>query len=373
MNAILIIVKTGLWRLPWPLLLMVTGLATIGFTMLYSAAGGDLSHWAQPQMMRFGAGFVMMIIIAVLPNSIWLRYAYVIYGCVMLLLLYVEISGHIGMGAQRWINLGFMTLQPSEIAKIATILALARYFHHFPPLRYTTLYYLAAPLALILLPVSFILKQPNLGTATLLSGIAAWMMFAAGVHRRYFIIAVLAVLAATPVVWQSLHAYQKQRVMTFLNPSEDPLGSGYNIAQSIIAIGSGGMSGKGLMHGSQTQLDFLPEKQTDFIFTVLAEEFGFMGGSGVIGIYTLMILCIIGIAYHSNSLFGRLVAHGVAAMLCLHLFINIGMVMGLLPVVGIPLPLLSYGGSIMISVLAACGLAMNSWVYRAEKLGNSRI
>ncbi len=373
MNTLVVTMISGLYRIPWVLVALVLALASAGFIMLYSAAGGELSRWAVPQMIRFAMGVIMMFVAALIPIRLWLRFAYVLYGIVLLLLLYVEVSGHIGMGAQRWINLGFMTLQPSELAKIATILALARYFHHFPPLKYRHIQYLAGPVLLVLVPVAFILKQPNLGTATLLSAIAGWVMFAAGVNRKYFLIALLLIAVAAPVAWQSLHDYQKQRVMTFMNPSEDPLGSGYNITQSMIAIGSGGLGGKGLMRGSQTQLDFLPEKQTDFIFTVLAEEFGFIGGAVLIGTYTIMILLVIGIAYHASSLFGKLMAQGVAAMLCLHLFINTGMVMGILPVVGIPLPLLSYGGSNMLSIMAAFGLVMNAWVYRSDKLGSSRL
>jgi rod shape determining protein RodA len=287
---------------------------------------------------------------------------------VVLLLIAVEVMGHIGMGAQRWISLGGVKLQPSELAKLTVILALARYFHHFPPSKYTGVHYLLLPAVLLAIPVVLILKQPNLGTATLLSGIAVWMLFAAGVHWRYFAIGLVCLAVALPVGWQHMHDYQKRRVMTFLDPESDPLGAGYNITQSMIAIGSGGLAGKGLMQGSQTQLDFLPEKQTDFIFTVLSEEFGFMGGALLILSFTAMVLYIIGIGYRSVSLFGTLVAHGIAAMLTLHLFINVGMVMGILPVVGIPLPLFSYGGSIMISILCAYGFAMNAWVYRDTRL-----
>lgn len=371
MNPVIRHFRERLSHMPWMLMLLIMLIASSGFLVLYSAAGENIYRWAMPQAIRFAAGFGLMLTIALTPLRLWMRYAYVAYGVTLVLLIAVEVIGHIGMGAQRWIDLGVIKLQPSELSKITIILAVARYFHAIPPMKYSQLHYLIAPLIMILVPVALILKQPNLGTATLLSGIVVWMMFAAGLPRRYFAYALLALAVATPIAWQSLHDYQKQRVMTFMNPEADPLGSGYNISQSIIAIGSGGIAGKGLGKGSQTQLNFLPEKQTDFVFTVLAEEFGFIGGAALILAYTLMILWIIGIAYHSASLFGGLIAHGVAAMLCLHLFINVGMVMGLMPVVGIPLPLLSYGGSIMISILAALGLAMNVWINRNERLSTT--
>lgn len=360
-------------RIPWLLVLFVFILAGAGLAMLYSAAGGSMHPWAEAQLIRLIGGVFVMFVVALLPLQCWSLMAFLVYAGALALLVIVEVSGHIGMGAQRWIDLGGIHLQPSEVMKIGVILALARYFQSFPPVRYQSPRYLLVPLILLAVPVVLILRQPNLGTASLLIGMAVWVMFAAGVHRRYFVIGAVFVLVSAPIGWQFLHEYQQQRVMTFLNPSADPLGSGYNISQSIIAIGSGGMTGKGWLDGSQTQLNFLPEKQTDFIFTVLAEEFGLVGGASLILLYTLLILYIMRMAQGSVSLFGRLVCHGVAVMLCLHMFINIGMVMGLLPVVGIPLPLLSYGGSVLLSVLTGIGLVMNSWIHRDEKLGGWRL
>lgn len=357
------------WKnLPFSLIGIMLILASFGFIMLMSADGGNIHRWALPQMIRFALGIILLLGICITKLQAWMKYAYILYGLTILMLIAVEVMGHIGMGAQRWIDLGIIKLQPSELAKIAVILTLARHFHHTPPIKYSKPQHLIIPALIILLPVALILKQPNLGTATLLCGIAAWLMFASGIHRKYFIIALMLICASLPVVWHFMHDYQKQRVMTFLDPGSDPLGSGYNITQSIIAIGSGGITGKGLMKGSQTQLDFLPEKQTDFIFTVLSEEFGFIGGATLIFLYMFMILRIISIAHQSKSLFGTLVAHGVAALLTLHMFINIGMVMGLLPVVGIPLPLLSYGGSIMISTMIALGLVCNVYIHKDMKL-----
>jgi rod shape determining protein RodA len=351
---------TESWKkLPFSMLSIVGVLSVIGFIVLASADGGNVSRWALPQMVRFVVGCIMLLGICVIRLEAWMKYAYGLYAITIIMLIVVELMGHIGMGAQRWIDLGIIKLQPSELAKITVILTLARHFHNTPPTKYNKIQHLIIPLLIIALPVALILKQPNLGTATLLCGIAGWLMFASGIHRKYFIIGIVLVCASLPVGWQFMHDYQKQRVMTFLDPESDPLGSGYNITQSMIAIGSGGITGKGLMNGSQTQLDFLPEKQTDFIFTVLSEEFGFIGGATIIILYMFMILKIISIASHSKSLFGTLVAHGIAALLTLHMFINIGMVIGLLPVVGIPLPLLSYGGSIMISTMIALGLVCN--------------
>ncbi len=358
-------------KMPYSLIGLTLTLAMIGFIMLASADGGDINKWALPQMIRFGLGCFLLLGICITKLDAWMKYAYLLYALTIIMLVAVEVMGHIGMGAQRWIDLGVIKLQPSELAKIAVILTLARHFHNTPPIKYDKPQHLIIPAIIILLPVGLILKQPNLGTATLLCGIAGWLMFASGIHRKYFIIAFILVCASLPIGWQFMHDYQKQRVMTFLDPGSDPLGSGYNITQSIIAIGSGGITGKGLMKGSQTQLDFLPEKQTDFIFTVLSEEFGFIGGATLIILYMCMILRIISIAHKSKSLFGTLVAHGVAALLTLHMFINIGMVMGLLPVVGIPLPLLSYGGSIMISTMIALGLVCNVYIHRDSKLRTS--
>ncbi|MBY0356178.1 MAG: rod shape-determining protein RodA [Rickettsiales bacterium] len=347
-------------------LVMAVGCA--GLLMLYSAAGGSMTPWASAQGLRFAVGAVAMLIIAVIPIQFWLKYAYVFYGIAVLMLVVVEVIGHIGMGAQRWVAVGGVTIQPSELAKIAVILALARYFHRMPPLKHPGLLHLVPPILMVALPAALILKQPNLGTTTVVIAVSGWIAFAAGVRLRYFITVLIVVLAALPIAWELMHDYQRQRVMTFLNPEADPLGAGYNITQSMIAIGSGGMFGKGFLNGSQGQLDFLPEKQTDFIFTMLTEEFGFLGGMLVVVSYSALIIYAIAVSTRCRHLFGTLVANGVAAVLCLHFTINVAMVMGLIPVVGIPLPLLSYGGSVMITVLLGFGLLFNVWVHRDEKL-----
>ena len=358
----------NLLRMHWHAVALITLLACVGFAMMFSAAGGDASQWAIPQMTKFAVGFVAMLVIAVTPIRLLLRYAYGIYLACLGMLIAVEIMGFMGKGAQRWVELGFFQLQPSELMKVALILALARYFHNLHPDQLKRLTHLAPPLLLTLVPAAFILRQPNLGTTTILIGMAAAMFFMAGVRLRYFAVVIGLGLAALPLGWHFLHDYQKQRVMTFLEPSEDPLGSGYNILQSIIAIGSGGLGGKGYREGSQGQLNFLPEKHTDFIFTMVAEEFGFAGSMALIACFALLIAYALGIAIRSKNKFGALLASGTAALLLIHLLINMGMVMGMLPVVGVPLPLLSYGGSIMITILMAFGLMLNAHVHRDSEV-----
>ena len=331
---------------------------------MVSAAGGHFSPWAYRQILRFVFAFLLMLLIALTPAGFLLRYAYVIYALCLMLLIGVEVMGFIGMGAKRWVDIGGINLQPSELMKLATILALARYFHsiNFQDINRPLL--LLPPVLLIMVPAAFILRQPNLGTATILIAVGSIIAFMAGVRARYFLIIVVLGLMAAPVGWHFLHDYQKQRVMTFLHPEDDPLGAGYNIMQSMIAIGSGGFFGKGFMQGSQGQLDFLPEKHTDFIFTMLAEEFGFLGCFVILSLYMMLIGYGVAIGLRCRHVFGSLLAIGVSAMIFTHILINMMMVMGLIPVVGVPLPLLSYGGSIMISILVGFGLMQNAYVHR---------
>lgn len=360
--------KHSLPEIHVPTLLLILCIAGGGFMMLFSAAGGNFEPWAKAQIIRFFPAVILMLGISFIPIRILLKYSYVIYFCCMLLLVAVDIIGHMGMGAKRWVAIGSVNLQPSELAKIAVILALARYFHYCPPQRMNGLLYMIPPILLMALPAVFILRQPNLGTTTILvcTGILIW--FAAGLSWRYVIIAIVSTLCALPIVWQNMHDYQKQRVLTFLNPEQDPLGTGYNILQSIIAIGSGGLHGKGYLQGSQGQLDFLPEKQTDFIFTMLGEEFGFIGSVSIIALYCGLMLSITSIGLRCKHRFGTFICIGLSAMLFLHLFINVGMSMGLLPVVGVPLPLFSYGGTMLITILLGFGLAFNVWAHRKEPL-----
>lgn len=350
----------------WFIVGLMTALACIGFVMMMSAGGGELTPWAQPQIMRFVLAFTVMIAVAMIPMRLLMDYAYLIYFSLVLILVVVDVVGHVGMGAQRWLKFGGLNLQPSEFMKLAVILALARYFHHMYPEDTRRITFLIPPLLIIIVPALLILRQPNLGTATILAGVGVLLCFLAGIRWRYFIGAGLTAFAAAPIAWHFMHDYQKRRVLTFLDPEKDPLGAGYNILQSIIAIGSGGLTGKGYLQGSQSQLNFLPEKHTDFIFTMLTEEFGFLGGMLVLLLYLALIISAMVVAVRSRSTFGGMMAAGVAALLFLHVFINCAMVMGMVPVVGLPLPLLSYGGSVMVSTVLAIGLLLNAYVHRDQ-------
>lgn len=351
-----------------PLLLCVMLLGMAGIAMQYSAAGGNWQPWAQPQLIRLVMGVVCFVVLVFMPLSWLMRLAYPAYIACIGLLVSVEFVGEVGMGAQRWIDLGFIRIQPSEFMKPALILALARYFHMVREEDQNHFLMLLPPLAMIALPVLLILKQPNLGTATITAFIAVTMLFIAGLRWQYFAAVALAVLVSLPIAWQSLHDYQKQRVMTFLDPSQDPLGSGYNITQSIIAIGSGGLTGKGYLKGSQAQLDFLPEKQTDFIFTMLAEEFGFVGVVLLMTGFVLLLAYGMVLIVRSKSRFASMIACGVTAMFFAHMFINMAMVMGIVPVVGVPLPFLSYGGTFLLTVMIISGMLMSVYLHRDDAL-----
>ncbi len=347
---------------------VILALSLLGIVMLYSASGGHVQPWASAQMIRLVIGLVGMMVIALMPIRNLMKLAYPIYGVCLLLLIVVEAVGVIGMGAQRWVSVGIFTLQPSELMKLGLILALARYFQSVQIEGTRHLYLLIAPVILMAFPAGLILMQPNLGTATITVFIGFVVCFLAGIRWYYFAGAITAVLASLPIGWHFLHDYQKKRVLTFLDPTADPLGAGYNILQSMIAIGSGGMFGKGLTEGSQGQLDFLPEKQTDFIFTMLAEELGFIGSASLLLLFTLLIVFALMVTVKSRHAFGRLLAAGVASLLFAHIFINMAMVMGMIPVVGVPLPFLSYGGSFLIATLAACGLLLNAYIHKDEYL-----
>jgi rod shape determining protein RodA len=355
-----------------PVMLVILALCGVGLMMQYSASGGEWRVFAIPQAIRMAIGFMLFTVILLLPTQRMLKLSYLIYAGCLGLLIIVEAIGFIGMGAQRWVSLGVFNLQPSELMKLGVILALARYFHGATLERTRHLMVMAVPALLVLLPVGLILKQPNLGTATIVAFIAFCVCFMAGIRWYYFAGVIASAAAALPIAYSLLHDYQKRRVMTFLDPASDPLGAGYNIIQSKIAIGSGGFIGKGLLNGSQGQLDFLPEKQTDFIFTMLAEEFGFLGSFGLLFLYAVLLGFALLLMRNCRHMFGRMVAAGVGAMLFAHIFINMAMVMGMIPVVGVPLPFLSYGGSFMISTLAACGLLMHVYVHRDAQLPRPR-
>jgi len=360
-------------RLNWGMVALIVTIGLIGVALLYSAGGKSWSPWAWPQLARFAVGLCLMMVIALTDVRIWLQFAYPMYGLMLVLLVVVEVMGHIGMGAQRWINLGFFVLQPSELMKITLVLALAKYFHSLSledighPIK------LVAPLAMVMMPVGLVLLQPNLGTALLLTMASGAVFFTGGVRWWKFVIVIAIAAAILPIGWHHLHDYQKARLMTFMNPAADPLGHGYNIMQSKIALGSGGIFGRGFGQGTQSQLQFLPEKHTDFIFVVLAEEFGMIGALFLLLLYFLLIAYGFMIALTCRNQFGRLAAFGLTVSFFLYVFVNVAMVTGTIPVVGIPLPLVSYGGTAMLTLLIGCGLLLSISVHREMRISRTGI
>ena len=367
-------VPTGVQKvlhLNWPLILLLTAVAAIGWLMLYSVAGGNLATWAAPQMKRFGVGLGLMIVIAFVPIWFWRNLSALAYLGALALLLVVAFFGHTGMGATRWINLGFIIVQPSELMKVALIMLLAAYYDWLDVKKTSHPLWVLIPVGLILLPAGLVLMQPDLGTALMLVLGGAVVMFCAGVSWLYFAAVigagvglVAAVLSSRGTSWQLLHDYQFRRIDTFLDPGSDPLGAGYHITQAQIALGSGGWAGKGFMQGTQSRLNFLPEKHTDFIFTTLAEQFGFVGSLSLLVLYALIVgFCVVS-ALQNKDRFSALLILGVAANFFFYFAVNMAMVMGLAPVVGVPLPLVSYGGSAMLVLLASFGLVQSAHVHR---------
>ena len=358
-------------HLNWALVLLLIAVASVGFLMLYSVAGGRLDVWAEPQMKRFGLGLFLMFAMALVPIWFWRNMAGLFYLVSFLLLLVVEFFGTVGMGAQRWIDLGFMRLQPSELMKVALVMMLAAYYDWLDIKLTSRPLWVLIPVVMILLPTALVFIQPNLGTALMLVMGGTAVMFAAGVSLWYFGgVALLGVGAITSVFfargtsWQFLKDYQYRRIDTFLDPTADPLGAGYNIIQAKIALGSGGWSGKGFMQGTQSRLNFLPEKHTDFIFTTLAEEFGFVGAFSLLALYGLVIFFCVVSALQNKDRFSALLILGVAGNFFFYLAVNLSMVMGMAPVVGVPLPLVSYGGSALLVVMVAFGLVQSAHVHR---------
>ncbi len=358
-------------RINWLLVLLLIALAIIGTVMLYSASGGHFSPYANRHIIRFCLALVFMLVLALVDIRIWMALAYPIYAVSLLLLLGVAFFGETAMGAQRWLDVGPIRVQPSEMMKLALVLALARYVHSAGELQ--KFRDLPVPMLMIALPFALIVHQPDLGTAILVAAMGTGMVFLAGLSWRIIIGGGVAAAIGLPLFLMfGLKEYQWRRIRTFLNPEDDPLGSGYHILQSKIALGSGGIDGKGFLHGSQSHLNFLPEKQTDFIFTMIGEEFGFLGSIGVLGLYIAVLLVGFYIAVRSRSVFGRMLASGISITFGLYVLVNVGMVTGLLPVVGVPLPLISYGGTVMLVVMSGFGLIMAAHIYRDSNLPSGR-
>lgn len=363
--------KDRFYNINWGYVLCIALLAFIGIVVLYSAANGSWTPWAAKQLARFGVSLGIMLFLALLDVKVYLKYSYVAYFLVLLLLIGVEVGGHIGMGAQRWIDLKLFKLQPSELMKIAMVLVLAKYFHGCTLNKIQSVRGIVAPILMALFPAALIILQPDLGTALMLLFTTVIIFFVVGVQWWKFAVVGGTAIAMAPIAWHFLHDYQKDRVLTFLNPERDPLGAGYHIIQSKIALGSGGVFGKGFLNGTQSHLNFLPEKHTDFIFTMLSEEFGMIGAVLVVLLNLVIIAYGYLFAFRITSYYGKLVVIGLNTNYFMYVFINIAMVLGLLPVVGIPLPLISYGGTVMLSVMASFGIILCMDINRNINLGRS--
>jgi rod shape determining protein RodA len=367
-----LIVKFG--QIDWTLCGAITLIAVAGGAMLYSVAGGAWSPWAAEHLIRYGGWFLVMIALAMVDLRVWFAIAYPVYALALALLVAVAAHGHSSLGAQRWLNLGpIHQFQPSEVMKIGLVLALARFYHSLSARSARLSWWLLIPAMLIGAPVALVMKQPDLGTALLIAAIGATMMILAGLSWRVIAGAALMLGVAAPLAVKFvLKPYQLTRLLTFLNPEADRSGAGYHIMQSKIALGSGGLLGKGFGLGSQSQLNFLPEKQTDFIFASLAEEFGFVGAMGVLLIYAAVIFMCLRIASIAHSHFGRLSAAGVTATLAFCILMNAAMVTGLAPVVGVPMPLLSWGGTVMMSMMIGFGLVLAVRVHRYSEITSGK-
>jgi len=361
-----------LWRISWTYVLLLCALAGVGYAALYSAGGGSSEPYASHHILRFAFGLVLMLSIALVDIRFIARLSWPAYAVSVTLLVLVLHMGHVGKGAQRWIDLAGMQWQPSEMMKIALVMALASWFHKASWERMGNPLFLVPPALAVAVPVVLIVKEPNLGTAVIVAAVGAAVFLAAGIRWWKVGLTAAVIGLVAPIAYGHLHDYQRARIITFLSPESDPLGTGYNIIQSKIALGSGGMWGQGFLQGTQGNLNFLPEKQTDFIFTMLGEEFGFVGGLAVLGLLALIVLGAMGIALRCRHQYGRLLALGIGMNFFMYVFVNVAMVMGAIPVGGVPLPLVSHGGSAMIMVMVGFGLLMSVHVHRDVEFGEGR-
>ena len=352
------------------LIIIVAIIGSMSVFSIYSTESGNFSFYTKNHLTRFLVFFFMFLVLSFVRVSFWYRQAYIFYILGILLLLLVIFFGISASGSKRWINLFIMNLQPSELMKIAIIVCFARYYHRIQSSDIQSYKYLLQPIILLLIPCYLVITQPDLGTAILIAGSGLAIIWLAGLNLKYFIYSGLILLVSLPFVISILKPYQKSRILTFFNPDRDPLGAGYQIIQSKIAIGSGGLLGKGFLQGTQSYLEFLPEKHTDFIFTLFSEEFGFVGSMVLILLYALLIYRIIRIGFSSRSFFAKLYCFGFASGLFLYIFVNIAMVIGLLPIVGAPLPIMSYGGSSMLSIMLGLGIVMSCKIYSRDPIGN---
>lgn len=343
----------------WRVMTLILAIGGFGLIILYSAAGGSLKPWALSQGIKFLVFLAMAVVLSRIPEQIWKAMAFPVYAAVLLALILVELLGAVSGGSQRWLDLGFIRLQPSELMKFAIVLAVARFYDMLPSGEIRTFNALWPPAAMIGFPFILVLIQPDLGTATMIAAGGIVVMFLAGIPVRLFVGAGTLIAAMLPIAWSQLHDYQRKRVLIFLDPESDPLGSGYHITQSKIAIGSGGIFGKGYLNGTQSHLDYLPEGHTDFVFATMAEEWGLLGGIAIIAGFLILARWGMRVSARAPTRFGRLTAAGLTATIFFYVAINLMMVMGLAPVVGIPLPLVSFGGTAMLTVMICLGVLMS--------------
>jgi rod shape determining protein RodA len=355
-------------RLNWPIITLLCAIAVVGVGTHFSVSSGAWTDMPLNHGMRFLTMLVIVILAAIfLDANFWLRVSIPLYIAALVLLIAVEVAGDTRMGAQRWLSIGPLSLQPSELMKVAIVLALARYYHGLDPRRTGTLLWIVPPLLMIAAPTALIMHQPDLGTAMLILFAGAAIMFLGGLLWRIIAVGAIGAIGAAIYAYNNvLHGYQRDRVNVFLGLADDPLGAGYHVLQSKIAIGSAGLFGRGYRHGVQSQGDFLPEKHTDFIFTMIVEEWGLVGGFAVIGLYAALMGAALSVAMRARSMFGKIVAAGVAATLASYVFINTAMVIGLAPVVGIPLPLISFGGTAMMTLMACFAIVLSIDLHRDQ-------
>lgn len=368
-NANMMPLREKLGRFSWGLFVPMILVMVISIIILYSAGGGSWRPFALSQISKMVLGLAVFFFAAFTNIKLWIKSAYVIYAIALIMIILVTFFGHTGMGAQRWLDLGIFHVQPSEFIKIALVLVLARYFAWMNSTETAQLRNYLVPAALVLVPFILIVAQPDLGTALSMGMIAVGMFYIAGAKKQWFIIAAILAVLAAPVVWfGGLHDYQRDRIITFVNPDHDALGTGYQINQAKIAFGSGGMVGKGYMSGTQSQQQFLPEKHTDFIFTMMGEEFGFLGALVLMLIYGTIIMTLFWMAKTCRNRFGQLLCFGFMLNFFIYYFINIAMVLGLMPTVGVPLPLMSFGGSSLLSLMFGFGLCQNAHINKDQQL-----
>ena len=355
-------------NLDYILLICIIILSSLSFFIMYSTDGGEFLYHTKSHLTKLIAFFILMLVISFFNIKFWHWCSYFLYGSIILLLIWVSIYGMTVSGSQRWINLYFLVLQPSELMKIGIILCLAKYYHRISVEKINSFISISIALTIILIPIIFVISQPDLGTSILIATSGLIILWLGGVKIKYFFVSFVAFLISLPFIITYLEPYQKLRILTFLDPDRDPLGAGYQIIQSKIAIGSGGFSGKGFLQGTQSYLEFLPEKHTDFIFTLFSEEFGFIGSIGLLLLYTIIILRIIQIGAISRSSFARLFCFGFAFAIFIYITVNLSMVLGLLPIVGSPLPIMSYGGSSMLATMIGFGIVMSAKVHNQQTI-----